>query len=784
MFSKEQCILSVSLDYLNKIEGTDNFKKIIDIFQKIYIQPDDLLWDHGQLIQFFENNVLTILSSLLYGSPHKSKIIVSPKEQHDILISFLENRSNVKLEQLEQETKPQVISMLLDKTVLFSFTDFLNRNQLFPKDLSIQKNDLLTLFEYFSDIVHHFDTEWLESISTNNKVRLLTYSLLTRDYDMFLELKSQNNGLFIKNENLYFDKGEKPYQGFLLANGFKGYLERTYHDEKNMYFIGQYRLPGLQLNDFLKNKVCLVLKKGSGKEVKYEFDYFYRRDLKNYYIDENGYVGLKAKIPLETLKTGEYKFFIRIYSVDKKKQYIEEPFNATTLFNRFKGYKRIDNKYYLIAVSKKNKISLKVKGKQSKLSMLLRKGVTHMNKVRTNLRINRAIAVDRLLYLLTYPIYHGKDIWLISERGDTCQDNSYHLFKYIRKNYPRKRIYYILDMDSKDYDKIKSYKNVIDKDSKKHRILLLHSKILLNSYDVESYNTPTYYSKSLFLKSFGDVVNYKTVFLQHGISYNDPSSSISKNRIGNNLIITSLPKETEFIIENMNYTSDEVKLTGFPRYDNLKYRDKVKREILLMPTWRRNIVPKSYLTNAVHDEAELEKKFVSSEYYKFYNNLLNSAELSELIDKYDITFKFYPHYEVQPFLDTFNVGNDKIQILGKNSGDVQDLLISADLLITDYSSVFFDFAVMKKPIVFCHFDYEDFYKTQYKKGVFDLKTLDFGYISENLQETIENIEKVIKNNFEMEPEHKKSVDDVFYYDLDGKYCERVYEAINDLSKKK
>ena len=35
---------------------------------------------------------------------------------------------------------------------------------------------------------------------------------------------------------------------------------------------------------------------------------------------------------------------------------------------------------------------------------------------------------------------------------------------------------------------------------------------------------------------------------------------------------------------------------------------------------------------------------------------------------------------------------------------VQELLVEHDLLITDYSSVSFDFSYMKKPVIFYHFD--------------------------------------------------------------------------------
>ena len=45
--------------------------------------------------------------------------------------------------------------------------------------------------------------------------------------------------------------------------------------------------------------------------------------------------------------------------------------------------------------------------------------------------------------------------------------------------------------------------------------------------------------------------------------------------------------------------------------------------------------------------------------------------------------------------------------------DYQKILIKSSLLITDYSSVFFDFSYMKKPIIYTQFDYELHRKVHY-----------------------------------------------------------------------
>src|SRR5699024_3056368 len=79
----------------------------------------------------------------------------------------------------------------------------------------------------------------------------------------------------------------------------------------------------------------------------------------------------------------------------------------------------------------------------------------------------------------------------------------------------------------------------------------------------------------------------------------------------------------------------------------------------------------------------------------------------QLIRDYNIEVNFYPHYRSQSF---FKQHLDKteslINYVSLGEQTVQDLLIEHDVLITDYSSVSFDFSYMKKPVIFFHFDVE------------------------------------------------------------------------------
>ena len=95
-------------------------------------------------------------------------------------------------------------------------------------------------------------------------------------------------------------------------------------------------------------------------------------------------------------------------------------------------------------------------------------------------------------------------------------------------------------------------------------------------------------------------------------------------------------------------------------------------------------------------------------------------------------------------------------------------------MITDYSSVFFDFAYIKKPIIYYH-PHDDYH---YEKSYFDYETMGFGDVITEENELINKINEYILNNCVMEKKYKENVDKFFKYN-DNKNCERVYEWIKN-----
>ena len=120
------------------------------------------------------------------------------------------------------------------------------------------------------------------------------------------------------------------------------------------------------------------------------------------------------------------------------------------------------------------------------------------------------------------------------------------------------------------------------------------------------------------------------------------------------------------------------------------------------------------------------------------------------------------HYYIADILDL--TGLEDFVYNGSTYNDVSRLYLASDICITDYSSVFFDFANLKRPMLFFAYDYED-YKGEIRGMYFDMNKELPGPIlqtNDELVEALHNIDKVTeqyKERYEQFYERFCSVDD-------------------------
>ena len=124
-------------------------------------------------------------------------------------------------------------------------------------------------------------------------------------------------------------------------------------------------------------------------------------------------------------------------------------------------------------------------------------------------------------------------------------------------------------------------------------------------------------------------------------------------------------------------------------------------------------------------------------------------------------------------------GNDTIKVV-ESIADYSKVFRENSLMVTDYSSVAFDFAYLKKPMVYTIFDSDTFFENHHcGQGYFDYVRDGFGPVCEDLDTSIKAIIGYIESGCTMEKEYQSRVDDFFRY-TDKNNCRRVYEYIKEL----
>ncbi len=361
------------------------------------------------------------------------------------------------------------------------------------------------------------------------------------------------------------------------------------------------------------------------------------------------------------------------------------------------------------------------------------------------------------------PILRGKqrykDLWLIAERGADARDNGYHFFKFMRKNHPEINCAYVISKDSPDYEKISALGRTVKPNTFGHYLAFACAKYKISTH-IMGYAPDSYYFTVLDRKL--GLVRGKKVFLQHGI-IKDNIAELHYPKVNLDIFVCSTVPEYEDLVKNYNFPDGVIRRIGLCRYDALLSEHTVKRQILVMPTWR-------YYARKLSDG-----DFKKSDYYKSFNGLISDKRLHKLLEENDCELVLYLHYELQKFTHLFCGNNDRVHVRGMGDADVQKLLMESALLVTDYSSVFFDFAYMEKPLAYWQFDSERFFAEQYGRGYFKFDE-GFGPLCKEKEEVIDFIEKEFKNGMAVEATYAERVKSNFT-EFTTDHCRKTYEEI-------
>ncbi|MGM9973694.1 MAG: CDP-glycerol glycerophosphotransferase family protein [Clostridiaceae bacterium] len=479
---------------------------------------------------------------------------------------------------------------------------------------------------------------------------------------------------------------------------------------------------------------------------------------------------LRMEIPIENLERQEIEFF---YVTEKSEDKILVTFDSHTsrLSSKFKNsYWTFGEKFLAeyndgsIIIYKTSKGSIVKREMKLWIDMLLSRSLKAW-----------VLMMMRMAYFLMKPFWKRRPVWMFIDKIYKGGDSSEYLYRYAYNKKDGIDKYYLVDRKCPDCRRLKSegFKPLI-RGTIKHRLMFLYADMMVISnstvFAFNDYSLDT----SAYLR---DLFNFHVVCVQHGMSVQ--KIAVAQNRLRDNIRLYFCASKYE--IENLSrpiydYAGrDVLKLTGVPRYDGLVNED--KRQILISPTWRMQAAMPVTKNEGV--ERSYNPLFKTTTYFKVYNTLINNKRLLEAVKEYNYRILYVLHPIVSPQAEDFDK-NEYVDIV-PSVGDMsyEKVFRESSLMVSDYSGVQFDFAYMRKPLVYLH---HDDIPQHYEEGTFHYDTMAFGEICHNNEELIDVLIEYMKNNCQMKPEYRRRADDFFEFS-DHNNCQRIYDVMIDYHKK-
>jgi CDP-glycerol glycerophosphotransferase len=351
--------------------------------------------------------------------------------------------------------------------------------------------------------------------------------------------------------------------------------------------------------------------------------------------------------------------------------------------------------------------------------------------------------------------------------GKQFSDNPRAIYEYMKEHYPEYKLYWSVDPRFIDNFKDKGV-NIVPRLSIKWLLIMASAK-----YWVSNSRMPLWIPKpkhTVYLQTWHGTplkklaADMDDVFMP-GTNIENYKQNFLKESANWDYLISPNPYSTKIFRRAFAFKKEMIE-SGYPRNDFLykvnnekdilalkkKYQIPTdKKVILYAPTWR--------------DDQYFEKGK-----YKFDLKLDLKQMQEQLGDQYIVLLRL--HYLIANHIDVSEYKGFAFDF--SHHEDIRELYMVSDLLITDYSSVFFDYANLKRPMIFFVYDIED-YRDRLRGFYFDFEEKAPGPLVKTTEEVIEEINKLEKNK--RLPKNFDEFYETFCSWEDGNATKRVVETV-------
>lgn len=579
-----------------------------------------------------------------------------------------------------------------------------------------EKNDELNL----KDKDHDYDDKFVEKIYDQNNLNEYKTDILIRSRHAIRNISVLNvliKNKLVKEHQIRFNEDffyytDVPFVVQLLnyAKSFERieeavFVKRKHNDPINTPALSQIKDPENKFDEFIKVYQYSVSLVPPDSYIRYYLD----SKMLRYYT----------------------KFFARKIRRSKDDVWRNE---------RFVMMKEILQNIHPRLIAKSSRYSRKMVNAALTGNLALAKKTVarHLAKLKFKKILKNKNEMNKYLYRHKYiqkPIEENT-IMFETFMGKSYADSPKYIYEYLAKNYPGKYKFVWVLNDPK----VKlPYEGIIVKRFTRQYAYYLG----ISKYFVFNIRQPLWFRKreeQIFLETWHGTPLKRLAFDQEEVTAASPTYKAQFYR---------QKQEWDYLIAPNKFSSDIFKScfmydgnmleTGYPRNDLLSAvdRDEIairlkkklgipldKKTILYAPTWR-------------------DDEYYGNGKYKFKLKLDLNLLKEQLGEDYVVLLR--THHYIADALDITGLENFAYNL--SKYDDITEIYLISDVCITDYSSVFFDYANLKRPILFYTYDL-DKYRDVLRGFYIDMETELPGplvYTSEEVIDKIKNIDVLNKD---------------------------------------
>ncbi|MTD31097.1 CDP-glycerol glycerophosphotransferase family protein [Planomicrobium sp. YIM 101495] len=350
--------------------------------------------------------------------------------------------------------------------------------------------------------------------------------------------------------------------------------------------------------------------------------------------------------------------------------------------------------------------------------------------------------------------------------GEKYEDNASIFHKHLTIHHADEVIAYWMYDPATDYARDKPIPNAVALGSFRNYLLFFQADYTFHGHSL-LYDIVPGADKFLFL-------NRKTVIthISHGIE-GFKKILIQKEDI-------PLLKRTDFFncasrfeyelkLNEWKIPEHKLIITGFPRFDRYPANTPAPevKNILMMMTWREWLFDMD------------EEAFKASAYFRNMVGVLTDSRIRQVMKTHGLQIqvalhpfmKKFEHY----FKDFKKFGNG-VQFLDFNEASIEQAISANDMLLTDITSVSWDFLYLNKPIVFFMFDQEDFVS---QRGTYlDLDTDLYGYKAKTIDDVYSLLKKIAEEGIHTNDWYAEAPTYIDFFDQNN--CKRLANRVMGL----